>query len=427
MKLGINQFTPKFLRASLLVMQALSVDALANPNCLLLKADRVFDGYELHNNAEVLIKGKKIIQVGAKNSLQECTKKLDLGNATILPGLIESHAHITFQKVRKDSVLEHGITTAQDTGGPLLPPEGGNGKLRLLSVGPILQASGGYPLNIFGGTSGYDQIGLNVDTPEQARTAVKNLVDGGATAIKIALEPGGETGAPWMQPHGENPVPATPWNVMPQNVVEAVVDEAHHPHDGRPVRRVIVHAGENLGFQTALAAGADEFAHLPCAPINPSLLAQAASTPGLTFVSTIDTLGSCVDTSTHMGIHSNTAQLAAKIAECNAAKPGQCAQILYGSEIGHDNVPWGVNAEEMHMLLHLTSGESIDFGDVLNVFKSVTSSAGKNIGIKGLGTLLPNAPADVIAVRGNAMERFKLLEYPDLVISGGKVVLNKFN
>lgn len=423
MKLKKKWITAKLLGATLLPLLSLNAQA---DNCLVLSADRVFDGYDLHSNAEVLIKGKKIVQVGAKNSLKSCGKRMNLGNATILPGFIESHAHITFQNVRKDVVLEHGITTVQDTGGPLLPPEGGNGNLRLLSVGPILQASGGYPLNIFGGTSGYDQVGLNVDTPEQARTAVQHLIDGGATAIKIALEPGGETGAPWMQPHGENPVPATPWNVMPPAVVEAIVDEAHHPRDGRPVRRVIVHVGENAGFQTALTAGVDEFAHMPCAPIEPSLLAQAANTSGLTFVSTIDTLGSCVNTSTHMGIHSNTAQLAAKIAECNIVKPGQCAQILYGSEIGHDNVPWGVNGEEMHMILHLTSGDAIDFGDVLNVFKSVTSSAGKNIGIKDLGTLMPNAPADIIAVRGNAIERFKLLEYPDLVMSGGKLVLNKF-
>jgi len=77
-------------------------------------------------------------------------------------------------------------------------------------------------------------------------------------------------------------------------------------------------------------------------------------------------------------------------------------------------------------LLHLTSGESIDFMDVLNVFKAATSKAGENLGQPLLGTLLPNAPADMIAVRGNAFERFKLLEYPDLVLSGGRTIVNHF-
>jgi len=406
---------------------ALPTDALAG--CRLLTADRVFDGESLLSNAGVLIHGGKIARVDTQDALAgSCGNKIAMGDATIVPGLIESHAHITFQNVRKDQVLAHGITTVQDTGGPLQPPEGGAGQLRLLSVGPILQAAGGYPLNIFsgGGAGGYDQIGLVLGSEADARIAVQHLVDGGATAIKIALEPGGETGAPWMQPHGSNPIPPTPWDILPQAVATAIADEAHHPQNGRPVRRVIAHVGENIGFERALVAGVDEFAHIPCAPLDAALINQAANTAGLTFVSTVDTLASCTDSGTHLGIHSNTMQLAAKIADCEAATPGQCAQILYGSEIGHDNVPWGVNGEEMAMLLHLTSGESIDFGDVLNVFKAITSKAGKHLGIDKLGTLSKGAPADVVAVRGNAFARFKLLEYPDLVISGGRLVVNKF-
>jgi len=46
--------------------------------------------------------------------------------------------------------------------------------------------------------------------------------------------------------------------------------------------------------------------------------------------------------------------------------------------------------------------------------------------LAGLGTLTSNAPADVIAVKGNPFERFKILEYPDLVMSGGKLVVNKY-
>ncbi len=39
----------------------------------------------------------------------------------------------------------------------------------------------------------------------------------------------------------------------------------------------------------------------------------------------------------------------------------------------------------------------------------------------------PGAPADLIAVKGNPFERFKILEYPDLVVSGGHIVANEFN
>ena len=99
------------------------------------------------------------------------------------------------------------------------------------------------------------------------------------------------------------------------------------------------------------------------------------------------------------------------------------AKFIYGSEIGHDNVPWGINGEELHMILHLTSGESIDFADVI---KAATSKAGGHLGLAPLGSLVPSAPADVIAVKGNPFQKFKLLEYPQLVISGGRTIVNKF-
>ena len=388
------------------------------PSCLILTAARLFDGINFpQENLAVLIEGNKISKVDSPTNLSLlCGNRYDLGEATLLPGFIESHAHVTFQNVRKDKVLEHGITTVQDTGGPLMEVEGGQGTLRLLSAGPIIQAPGGYPLNVFGGgVGGYDKIGIPVSSAAEAEKVVSDIVQGGATAIKIALEPGGEPGAPWMQPHGDQPVPAAPWNLLSQDIVNAIVTKAHSLG-----KRVIAHVGENEGFKRALAGGIDEFAHMPCAAIDDSLLQQAVQ-QGVTFVTTIDTLGSCVN-GNGLGIHSNTH----KLTEIMAQNPNSKSQFIYGSEIGHDNVPWGINGEELHMMLHLTSGASIDFNDVINVIKSATSKAGERLGITGLGTLTPGAPADIIAVRGNPFEKFKLLEYPDLVISGGRTIVNNF-
>jgi len=381
------------------------------PECQIIAATRLFDGINSpQDNMAVLVEGNKVKQVGTLTDLSgSCANQINLGDATILPGFIESHAHITFQSVDKNAVLEHGITTVQDTGGPLMAQEGGEGKLRLLSAGPIIQAVGGYPLNIFGGgDGGYDKIGIHVASTTEAEKVVTDLVAGGATAIKIALEPGGETGAPWMQPH-DGPVPATPWPIMSQEIANAIVTKAHALG-----KRVIVHAGESIGFERALNAGVDEFAHIPCAEISESLL-QRAVDQGATFVTTVDTLASCVDTATGKGIHSNTMSLASK-----------GAKFIYGSEIGHDNVPWGINGEELHMMLHLTSGESIDFTDVVNVIKAATGKAGEHLKLAPLGTLVPGAPADIIAVKGNPFEKFKILEYPQLVISGGRTIVNKF-
>jgi len=62
----------------------------------------------------------------------------------------------------------------------------------------------------------------------------------------------------------------------------------------------------------------------------------------------------------------------------------------------------------------------------VEVLRSVTSKSGQHLNIPLLGTLQPGAPADMIAVKGDPTHALKILEYPDLVMSGGKIVLNLF-
>ncbi len=416
----INLFTVILLLGQLMsfnsVAQSKNTTDTSTKHCLTLFADRVFDGFIVLENAGVLFKDNKIIKVGDQNELNKhCSRTMDLGDATILPGFIESHAHLAFQNIPHEVVLKHGITTARDTGGPLIKSMGGNGTLRILSAGPIIQAAGGYPLNIFGHSSHsssdpYDAIGIEVSTIEQAQKVVQDLVDGGSVIIKISLEPGGEVGAPWMSSHGHGTPPSTPWPLLSLDIIKAIVVKANSLN-----RKVAAHVGENTGVELALEGGVDEWAHIPCAEIREDLLHRAVA-QNVTFVTTIDTLSACA------GIRINMH----KLSHIMAHTPDTLSKFIYGSEIGHDNVPWGINGEEMTQMLHLTSGEDIDFTDVLNVFKAATSEAGKHLGKPLLGTLMEGAPADIIAVYGNPFLRFKLMEYPDLVISGGRILVNNF-
>ncbi|MDP2224798.1 amidohydrolase [Nitrosomonas sp.] len=373
------------------------------PDCQILAAARLFDGIDFpQDNKAVLIEGNKIKQVGTLAELSgRCANQLDLGDSTILPGFIERHGHITFQNVNKSIVLKNGITTAQDVGGPLKTVERGQGTLRLLSAGPIIQAVNGYPLNIFGGDSGFDKIGITVSSVTEAETVVQELVTGGASAIVISLEPGGEPGRHWMT-HG-NPMPATPWPMLSAEITQAIVTKAHALG-----KRVMAFVGEETGLIRALDANVDELVHMPCAEISDELL-QRIKDDGVTVVTTLDTHSTCE----HM--FGNAVGLGMK-----------GAKVVYGSEIAHDDVPWGINGQELHTMLHALSGETIDFTDVVNVIKAATSKAAEDLGIPGLGTLTPDAPADVIAVRGNPFEKFKILEYPDLVLSGGRAVVNNY-
>jgi imidazolonepropionase-like amidohydrolase len=360
---------------------------------LLIAAHALFDGIAFKTDQSILVKGSTVVEVGRLETLKPKAKRvIDLGDATILPGFIELHAHSLFRNVRADIILRHGVTTVRDVGGPLRPISGGVGALRLLTSGPIITVQKGYPISTLG--KGY--IAEAVDAPDQARTLVRTLVQGGAAVIKIALEPGGETGAPWSQ--GHHAAVAPPWPMASQGIVSAIVSEAH-----RLGKIVTAHVGENSGASIALNAGVDEWAHVPCLELDDETIQKAAK-QGVRVVSTLDTLSHCP------GVFGNARKL---------AKAG--VSLLYGAEIAHGDIPWGVDSQELLLMQHVT-GMSDE-----GLLRSATSEAGKELGMEPLGKLVAGAPADIVAVKGNPRGNLKTLEYPDLVMSGGIVVLDNFS
>lgn len=407
---GMKSFQGAFLRLILVSLAVFSVSLswaggkvavngqhFSKQPPVLLTATRVFDGFALHTDYSILVADGKVAEIGPTKQIRKHgVRELNLGDATILPGFIEMHGHMAFQNIPRDTVLRHGITTVRDVGGPLLPPSGGNGSLRFLTSGPIITTPGGYPIPVFGQPGhGHGEIAAAVETPEQAREVVRRLVKGGAAIIKIGLDPGGEAGAPWTT--GHTPSVAPPWPMLSLETVKAIVDEAH-----KQGKQVAAHLSEPHGVELSLVAGIDEWSHIPCMEIPDNLLQQAVQ-QNIRIVTTIDALSHCPN------IHQNTVKL---------AKLG--ARFFYGAEIAHTDIPWGIDAEELHLMMRLTGMTA------LTVFQTATSKAGAELGLAPLGTLTPGAPADIIAVKGNAFEKFKLLEYPDFVMSGGQEIVNRF-
>src|SRR6266704_4531093 len=170
-----------------------------------IAADRVFDGRRVLEHHAVAVWGDRIAAVAPADRLSGPGPLIRFAG-TVLPGLIDLHAHLLLGQVPPETILRHGLTTVRDTGGPLVAPSGGDGRLRVLGAGPILTAPGGYPIPVFG-----PGVGLEVPDVQTARTAVGQLVAGGAALIKIALEPGGSPGAPWTGGHQLGSPP--PWPI----------------------------------------------------------------------------------------------------------------------------------------------------------------------------------------------------------------------
>jgi imidazolonepropionase-like amidohydrolase len=353
-----------------------------------ITADRVFDGRQLLEEHAVVISGDQIEAVAPVEHVHDVDQRIDVAG-TLLPGFIDLHGHILFDGTPREKILCHGITTVRDTGGPLTPPTGGDGRLRVLGAGPILTAPGGYPVPVFGTTD----IGLEVPDAETARAAVRRLADGGAALIKVALEPGGSPGAPWSAHEVGSP---PPWPMPSLDVVRAIVGEAH-AHG----LIVAAHLSGPEGAALALDAGVDEWAHVPCDLLPQDLIARAAKA-GVRVVGTLDTLSRCA------GVMPNAYGL---------VKTG--IRLLYGTDLAHPDVPWGIDAFELQLMLHVADGVLTP----LDVLSAATARAGAHLGLAPLGQLIDGAPADLIAVQGDPLQRFKLLEYPDLVVSGGRVIV----
>ena len=87
------QRTCGFLAAILVAVSARS----AEPETVVLKAARMFDGRgeAVSSPAFVVVKGSRIEAVGSDSALPAGARVIDLGDATLLPGFIDAHVHLT--------------------------------------------------------------------------------------------------------------------------------------------------------------------------------------------------------------------------------------------------------------------------------------------------------------------------------------------
>jgi imidazolonepropionase-like amidohydrolase len=234
--------------------------------------------------AAVLIEGGKIKELGAPSQVQAHVpagaKTIDLGTATLLPGLIDSHTHLLVDPVLPAEVerarryngsfvpglllaivespskrallgaqmaredLDSGITTVRNVGhsgidGDTALRDAINaGRIpgpRILAAGRKMIGKGSYVQNLNPALS--DEIlrqeFLLITGPDQARQAVLENVFYNADVIKVTL--------------GDD---------ITTEELKAVVDEAH-----RQQLKVAVHAVESSNIQVAIDAGADSIEH----------------------------------------------------------------------------------------------------------------------------------------------------------------------
>jgi len=148
---------------------------------LLVTAPRLFDGEQLIDDGAVAIRGDAIVAARPRADVEvDAERTIELGDATLLPGLIDLHTHGL-----GDGLVGSVVTTVRDLGAPdvSLPLRNAGQGPRVFAAGPLITAPSGYPIPIHG-----DAVAYVVRSPEEAREYVRSLADRGAGVIKVSLQ-----------------------------------------------------------------------------------------------------------------------------------------------------------------------------------------------------------------------------------------------
>jgi imidazolonepropionase-like amidohydrolase len=192
---------------------------------------------------------------------------IDLPQATILPGFINTHVHNAYNARNLQVWARAGVTTVRDLGERLGRPyfatrdrlRADPHNARLIAAGPLVTVPGGYPI------AGNNFQSLTVTSPEDAREKIGQLVDDGADVIKITLTSGG---APSLSPEE----------------AAAIVETAHER--GIPVS---AHATTARDLVRALDAGVDDIAHMAVDPVSDEVIRRMVDA-GVSWVPTFEPL-----------------------------------------------------------------------------------------------------------------------------------------
>ncbi len=370
----------------------------------------------------VVIDGKTIVEVSQQRDFGSGVEIVDLGGKTIMPGLIDCHAHFAHWGMNLIShqdkslmllaaetvaalrtTLEAGCTTARDLGG--LDAGFREAVAQGLIPGPRLQCS----LVIVSPTNGIADPttaqglpsplvpGLpspGCNGPYEARAKVREVLRAGADVIKIAST--GGVSSPKVDPRRQ---------LFTREEVEAIVDEAHMA--GVPV---VCHALGGPGLLMAIRAGVDTIEHGGWLD---EVCVEEMARRGTWYVPTFavyrwhGTIGPQFKQTRAQGMRQDHLRSFAL-----ARKAG--VRIAMGTDIG--GYGYGDTALELELLVEagLTPAEAIEVS---------TRRSAECMGIDGeVGTLQAGKQADLLVVDGDPLADISLLRRREslaLVMQGG--------
>ena len=398
-----------------------------------IRAGRLFDGKsdDLKRQQVILIEGTRIIQVGSANDVQipPGIEVLDFTKATILPGLIDGHTHIFASSpdldeqmlkeplqyrtlealVNAQRDLYVGFTTLRDLktlggmyGDVDLRNAINNGLVqgpRMQVSGRGIQATGGFRPKGYSRDISIPSMLQTVDSPWEARKAVREQLMNGADWIKFYA-----TNDYTFTSDGKMVIPS----LFSLEEVQAFVDEAHDRG-----HKVSCHAFGGKGLRNCLAAGVDTIEHglnLTDDDI------QQFKARGIYLIPTLYhyQLDRAHDVKKYGG-HS-----VAEVSEPNFRRAVAAGlKIAFGTGVGP--FPHGTQTKEFEYMVKfgMTPAQAI---------RAATSVNAQMMGWEAnIGSVEHGKFADLVAVCGDPLSDITELERVKFVMKGGQVVRNDLN
>jgi imidazolonepropionase-like amidohydrolase len=380
----------------------------------------------------LVIEDGKIVSInsaaGAK--VASDTVRIDLPNATVLPGFIDAHTHLTMDpKFGYETLalstsrqaligarnarltLLAGFTTVRNVGAKDFSDVALRDAINAGDVpGPRMLVSGP-PLSITGGHCDNNMLPFEyhasndgvADGLAAVQHKVRENIKYGADLIKVCATGG-------VLSLGDNPQHSQ----YTLEEMKAIVADAH-----RLGRKVAAHAHGAEGIRWAAEAGVDSVEH--GSYIDDAGIA-AMKEHGTYLVPTLYLGDWMID---NAGLTHLPPPLLAKAREVIPAARKHIARALVAGvkvALGTDAAvyPHGLNAHEFEVMarLGLTPLQSIQAG---------TLNAADLLGWSGkVGTLEPGAWADIVAVDGDPLKDITTLARVKFVMKGGEVVKNEY-
>jgi imidazolonepropionase-like amidohydrolase len=396
----------------------------------------VVSGTALKNQI-ILIDGDTIQAVGSSLNIPAETEIIDLSNATVLPGLIDCHTHITSQTgndyyadifrqtpvdiaikahIYAKRTLEAGFTTCRDLGASALVDISLRNAINNGSIeGPRLQVA----TMFIGSTGSHGDLNgfspyIDFNFPAHM-SGIADGVDGVREQVRYNVKYGADVikfGASAGVLSEEESVGAPQYS---QEEMNAIVDEAR-----RWGRKACAHAHGTEAIKMAVKAGVASVEH---GSIMDDECMQLMKQKGTYYDPTIFVGDYVVQEFAKKGYPEKIINKAKLITPEVAASFNKAVKagvkISFGTDAGV--FPHGLNAKQFAYM--------VKYGQTpMQAIQSATMVSAELLGWnKKIGSLEKGKFADIIAVRTNPLDDIKILENISFVMKGGIVYKNEIN